>query len=337
MKEFRRRIVSLLLIVAAIAATRAWWQSSRGDWRRLNSRSLYTTVSLTARADSASLARVAGEIDAFFADYTRHFRNDGPLDLKISSAKAGEEVALDSTECALIAYATRAWELTEGAIHPGVGNLIREWGLVWGGTPHVPSDSALEAEREELKRLPYEFDSARCAVRVLREGLHVALGAFSKGWAIDRAAEKIERAGIRDYLLEVGGDLRCGGKNPKESAWRLGVKDPRRPDTLATVLELGDELPCAMASSGGYEKFFVDSATGERHHHILDPRTARSARGTLGATAIAKNARDADLLATWLYVAGPEKAAEVLSKIPGSAAYVVPESGEPFFLRPETR
>ena len=336
MKELKRRLVSLLLIVVAIAATRTCWQSTRGDWHRLNSRSLYTTISLTARADTATLSRVSAEIDAFFADYTKHFQNDGPFDMKIFSAKAGEEVALDSVECALLAYATRAWELTDGAIHPGVGNLIREWGLVWGGTPRVPSDGVLEAEREELKRLPYELDAERCSVRVLREGLHVALGAFSKGWAIDRAAEKIEGAGIRDYLLEVGGDLRCGGKNPKESAWRLGVKDPRRPDTLATVLELGGDLPCAMASSGGYEKFFVDSATGEKHHHILDPRTARSARGTLGATAIAGNACDADLLATWLYVAGPEKAAEVLSKIPGSSAYVVPESGEPFFLHPET-
>ena len=337
MKELKRRLLSLLLIVAVIFAVRTLWQPARGEWRRLNSRNLYTTIALTARADSATLASVAAGIDSFFTEYTERFRNDGPFDRRISSAKAGEEVALDPTECALMAYASRAWELTDGAIHPGVGNLIREWGLVWGAAPHVPSDSVLEAEREELKRLPYELDTARCSVRVLREGLHVALGAFSKGWAIDRAAERIEAAGIHDYLLEVGGDLRCGGRNPKESAWRLGVKDPRRPDSLATVLELGDALPCAMATSGGYEKFFVDSATGERHHHILDPRTAKSARGTLGATAVAENACDADLLATWLFVVGPEKAAEALEKIPGSAAWIVPESGEPLFLKPGTR
>ena len=65
MKELKRRLVSLLLIVAAIAATRTCWQSTRGDWHRLNSRSLYTTISLTARADTATLSRVSAEIDAF--------------------------------------------------------------------------------------------------------------------------------------------------------------------------------------------------------------------------------------------------------------------------------
>jgi len=332
MTRLKNRFLTLLLMVAVILVARTHWNATRGSWHRLNSKSLYTYIALTAEADSAVLAEASRDIDRYFADFTLHFQNGGPFDEKVAAARVGDTVALDSVEAALVCFAAKARERSGGAIHPGVGNLIREWGLVWGGTPKRPDEAVLARERELLRELPFEPIGNCERIVMRREGTRLALGAFSKGWAIDRAAERLERAGIENYLLEVGGDLRCHGHGPRGGPWRLGVRDARRPDTLATVVELCDALPCAMASSGGYEKFFVDSATGEKHHHILDPRTAMSARGALGTTAFASTALEADLMATWLFVAGPEKAAEVVERNPGSAAYVIPEKGEPFFV-----
>ncbi|UIX28863.1 FAD:protein FMN transferase [Streptomyces sp. GQFP] len=112
--------------------------------------------------------------------------------------------------------------------------------------------------------------------------------AMVKGWAVQRAADLLEAAGVRTYCLNAGGDVVAAGR-----PWRVGVRHPERADQLCTVLEL---------TEGGV----ATSARYERGDHILDGRTGRPATGLLSLTVVAATLTEADATATAAFAMGAE-------------------------------
>jgi FAD:protein FMN transferase len=102
-----------------------------------------------------------------------------------------------------------------------------------------------------------------------------------KGWALDRAAAILERAGARCFCVNAGGDVLVRGSSP----WRIGIQHPRLRDRLAGVVALSDG---AVATSGGYE----------RGAHVVNPRTGRPPSGTLSVTVVGPELGAADAFAT---------------------------------------
>jgi thiamine biosynthesis lipoprotein len=109
---------------------------------------------------------------------------------------------------------------------------------------------------------------------------------FVKGWAVERAAALLERAGARRFLVDAGGDVVLRG-----GPWRVGIRHPRQRDRLAAVLELHD---AAVATSGTYE----------RGPHIVDPATGRPAAGALSVTIVGPALGTADAYATAAFAMG---------------------------------
>jgi len=155
------------------------------------------------------------------------------------------------------------------------------------------------------------------------------LGRIAKGFIIDQAlrAARMADAGVRGALLDIGGDVGVFGASPqgRRAAWRIGVVDPSAPADNARPLAALALRGQAVASSGGYARPLT--VGGERHSHILDPRSGRPADGVRGATAIAKTAESADALATLLCVLDPKKGIALVDRTPGAAALVVDADG----------
>ena len=148
------------------------------------------------------------------------------------------------------------------------------------------------------------------------------LGAIAKGWAIDRATEKIMSHGIRNAIIDAGGDLRIIGGRPGKGFWRIGVQHPREPGSLLATFDLRDT---AIVTSGDYERFFI--ADGVRYHHILDPATGQPARDCQSVTVLAATAAEADACATAAFVLGPEKGLAFLRSRPGVRGFIVGADG----------
>ena len=126
------------------------------------------------------------------------------------------------------------------------------------------------------------------------------LGAFAKGYAIDKAIDRLRELGINNAIVNAGGDLRAIGQHG-DRPWRIGIRHPRAGGILASIEIKGDT---SIFTSGDYERFF--EVDGVRYHHIIDPRTGYPASDTTSVTVVHRSAATADAAATALFVAGPE-------------------------------
>ncbi|MFH1091056.1 MAG: FAD:protein FMN transferase, partial [Pseudomonadota bacterium] len=118
----------------------------------------------------------------------------------------------------------------------------------------------------------------------------------AKGYIVDRAGDKLKRAGLKNALINAGGNILAWGNSPAGKPWRIGVQDPWRPGQWLKVIALTDK---AVATSGSYERFF-----DQKHdfHHLLDPKTGWPAGRLVSASVVASTAVLADAMSTAVFV-----------------------------------
>ncbi len=269
-------------------------------WHHQSWQSLYTRVNLTIEGDTLEVAQIIRDLDVFFTSYTETYPSRSTLSERLFKAHSGDTLTVDSTSWALLQFGAKAYAESQGVIHPGIGGLIQLWGLEYGQNPRVPDSSEIQREMKKMQSLFYRVLDDHKSVVVLRDSCQLALGAFSKGFALEIARQKLLAAGFHNFLLEIGGDLVYNGTNSRGKEWSIGLTDPRHKSKIFRILRLPSQFN-ALATSGGYENFFIDSA-GVKHHHLLDPRTGQSSEGVLSATVLTRGGHIADYLASYLFI-----------------------------------
>ena len=160
--------------------------------------------------------------------------------------------------------------------------------------------------------------------------VQIDLNSIAKGYAVDRVAELLERCGARNYLVDVGGEIRCRGVNSQGNPWRVGIETPfdgnmSEGDYVSVRVRLNDG---AMATSGNYRRFYRDAA-GNKISHTIDPTTGRSVTSRLlSATVVADNCAEADAMATMYLSLGADKAIALSRKIPDAKVYFILDDGK---------
>lgn len=217
--------------------------------------------------------------------------------------------------------AQRVSELSGGAFDITVGPLVNAWGF---GPGERPAELPTESELEQLKQyVGYNLlEIEESGVRKSRTGVYCDLGAIAKGYGVDRVADALEEMQIENYLVEVGGEVRCRGVNRKGKVWTIGIEKPvtyerqvQRPIRLSNL---------AMATSGDYRNFYEED--GRRYSHTIDPRTGRPVGHTLASVSVIDECcAYADAMATALMVLGPQKGFELAEEQSLAAFFIVHE------------
>jgi len=210
------------------------------------------------------------------------------------------------TEC--FEKALEISEVTEGAFDLTVAPLVNVWGFGFAKVDSVfPGliDSLLEFtgyEKVVLKDGKLIKD---------KPGIMLDASAIAKGFGVDVVSAYLESHGIVNYLVEIGGELRCKGFNPKDSLWRVGVDKPlenmleREFQAILTLTNI------SMATSGNYRQFYEKD--GVRYSHTIDPYTGYPVRHSLlSATVLAEDCMTADAYATAFMVMGLNKARQLV-------------------------
>lgn len=203
-----------------------------------------------------------------------------------------------------------------GAFDITVGPLSNLWGF-HGGTQRVPSAEEIRAALEHIGMDKVRVENGRLNVPA---GVAFDWGGIAKGFGVDLATRVLLGRGIKNGLINAGGDLYCWGTNPEGRPWRIGIKSPRG-EGFFGVLNISG---VGAATSGDYQRYFEES--GVRYHHIFDPKTGYPARGKQSVTVVGPEATVCDALSTAVFVC--PKPEEILTKFPDYGAIIVDENGK---------
>ena len=162
--------------------------------------------------------------------------------------------------------------------------------------------------------------------RLVKADERVALdfNSIAKGYTVDLAANELEKMGVENYIVDIGGEVRCKGINKKGVAWRVGVETPfdgnqSNGEFIQQIISLSN---CSMATSGNYRRYYLDKE-GRKVAHTIDPRTGQSVISELlSATVIAPTCAEADAYGTMFMALGKEAAIELARRMSEQGVYV---------------
>lgn len=223
---------------------------------------------------------------------------DSPLS-RLNEAEVGRAVAFDP-ELSRLLEGVFAWSpRTGGAFDTTVLPLVRAWDL--RGTGRVPSPDGLARALAATGTAHFRLDPVQFTMTRLDAQSGIEEGAWGKGYALDRAAGSLARAGASGALIDFGGQVIGVGQDARGHDWTVSVADPRRRDRAVARLRIAD---ASASTSGNSERSRVVS--GRRVGHLLDPRTGEPAEDFGSVTVVAPSALEADILSTAFFVLGPE-------------------------------
>lgn len=205
-------------------------------------------------------------------------------------------------------------QLTNGTFDITVAPLVNAWGFGFqemGKVGQKEIDSLKQFVGYKLLHLE-NGKLVKADARVMLDASAVA-----KGYACDVVAEFLRNNGVKDFLVEIGGEMTLSGKNPNGKNWRVGINKPVD-DSTSTNMEWEQKLTLtdkAIATSGNYRKFYLKD--GKKLAHTIDPATGYPVQHSLlSATVVADDCLTADALATAFMVLGVDSARSLAERLP---------------------
>jgi thiamine biosynthesis lipoprotein len=326
-------------LVVCLAALLAACAEPPPEQVRLTGATMGTRYNITwmAHRDDPSPEEVHVGVEAVLEDVDASmstWRKDSEIS-HFNSSEPGDWFRVSAAFADVFEMARAVSASTGGAYDVTVGPLVDLWGFGAAGRgatgigldmeDSVPESAAIDAALARVGQQRIEFDRQLPALRK-PAAMAIDFSSIAKGYGVDRIAEWLEAQGINRYLVEVGGEIRVAGTNPRNLPWRIAVEEPNSitREVVATV-RLED---AAIATSGDYRNFF--EVDGQRYSHTIDPRTGRPVRHDLvSVTVIHPSATMADAWATALTVLGAEKAME-LARSEELAVYLISRDGDGF-------
>lgn len=322
----RRRFLSVAAAAAACAAMPVVRASSAAPvvWKgsALGALASITLAHPDRAYAQAALGRCVDELERLERVFSL-YRPDSALS-RLNGA--GTLAAPPAELVELLSRSLALARASDGAFDPTIQPLYRLYAghfAAPGAAPEGPSQAAIGEALRVVDFRAVRVDSAR--IDFARRGMALTLNGIAQGYVTDRVADLLRGAGFRHVLIDLG-EARAAGRRADGRAWIATVADPARPSRTLIELALGDspgQVPALATSAGAGTRFGSDP----RQHHLLDPRTGRSANHHAAVSVGAASATIADGLSTALSIVEPARAATLLAVHPSARAYFVGNDG----------
>lgn len=240
----------------------------------------------------------------------------------ISKVNKNEPVEADDWFIEVFNKAQEVSEYSEGVFDITCAPLINLWGFGFNKMDSV-TPQMIDSIKQFVGYKKVKLDGRK----VVKEDPRILLNcsAIAKGYASDVIARLLEREGVENYMVEIGGEVTMKGVNPDGKCWRIGINKPEDDSTgikndIEEVVELCKKG--GVATSGNYRNYYIKD--GKKYAHTIDPRTGYpSEQNILSATIVADDCITADAYATAFMAMGLEKVRQVAPNIPGIEYYVI--------------
>ena len=226
--------------------------------------------------------------------------------------KGDTSVAVDELFEEVFLKSKRIKEATDGYFDPTVGNLVNAWGF-------GPDGEKIEMDSVKVQKMMQFVGLDKVELRNKKiqkqyPEIYLDFNSIAKGFGADVVGRYLEQHEVKNYLVEIGGEIRARGTNGKNKPWKIGIEKPNS-DGTQSIQRNVTLTNASMATSGNYRKFRI-TKKGKKYVHTVNPKTGfASESNLLSATVIATaDCADVDAYATGLMAMGLEKAHQFIAK-----------------------
>ena len=309
---------SFLWLAFLIIAT-VWILIKRNDtapYNKINGLIFGTVYDITYQYDGDLKQEITAKLNQF--DGSLSMFNDTST---ISLINQNKEVKIDSFFKKCFNRSMQISQETDGAFDITVAPLVNAWGF---GFKHetFPDSAVIDSLRQIIGYKKIKLVDGK----IIKQDPRIKLdcSAVAKGYSVDVIADLLKEKGIKNYMIDIGGELVTSGKNPQNKLWRIGINKPIDDslsinEEIQTILKLSN---VALATSGNYRNFYYKG--GRKFAHTIDPKTGYPVQhNILSSTVVAKDCMTADALATSFMVMGLDKAKIFIKKHPEINTYFI--------------
>lgn len=285
-----------------------------GTFYRETGECFTTYYTVTYRAEEPLAEQIDSTMDAFNAV----LNNFDPTSV-VSRINANTSDRTDPMLEEVLRQAMIVSEATDGVYDVTGGPLFDIWGFgTKKGVTRLATDEQVDSVLQFVGYRQIHMDTVAHRITKDDPRLSMGLASLSKGYVVDLVARTLEHYGVEDYMVEIGGEVTCDGRNPRSECWSLGINKPIE-DNTSTVNELLGKIEMCeklgVATSGDYRNYKV--IEGKKVAHTVNAVTGRPAHSDiLEATVVAPTTMEADAWATAFMAVGLERAKEILEGQP---------------------
>ncbi len=310
MKAIRYILTALVFLLYAC-------NSEKPEYSKLQGEALGTQFHITYKSPvdlSNAIDSLFGEINSVLSTYHEH-----SLISRFNRSGYGMNIT-HPYFIEVFKKAKNIYHKTDGYFDPTIGTLVNAWQFGAEKSGPLPDSAKVKELLQTVgfDKMHFEGDSL-----VKLPGMYLDFNAIAKGYAVDVLGRFLEKKGIDNYMVEIGGEIRVRGLNPAHKLWVIGIEKPVTGNDR--VLDISLPLTGkSIATSGNYRKFRIDEK-GRKYVHTINPKTGYpEINNLLSASVITRgDCADADAYATALMVMGYPKAKEFVFDNKGMSAVLI--------------
>lgn len=231
-------------------------------------------------------------------------------------------VKVDTELFLLIQRAVQISNITSGAFDISYASMDRIWKFD-GSMESMPAEALVKEASSKIGFQNIQLDPGRREVLLKKKGMKIGFGAIGKGYAAQKAKEKMVALGISNGVVNASGDLIAWGKDINGEQFKVGIADPANKDRVLMRLNVDN---ASVVTSGDYERFVM--LNDVRYAHIIDPRTGYPTTGIKSVSIICANPELADALSTSVFVLGVKQGLKLINQLEGVECLIITDKDE---------
>jgi len=306
----KTKILKSILFIGIVLGTIFYYHQTRPQFQVFSGETMNTYYRILIRSSNENTLlhnEIKNELQMINNELSV-FENSSDISLFNKNDNTGWIDVPDSL-AVVLKEAYRVYLQTNGYFDPSVGKLVDIWGFGRNKNIRIPNDDEIKTTQKDvgLKQISFSNDFRRA--RKKNPNIQLNLSAIAKGYAVDRLSSLLEKYGYKNFIVEIGGEVRAKGNRSKtEQGWNVGVARPEnnKVDVYEYVVKLKN---MSAATSGDYRNYFyIDD---KRYSHTIDPKTGYPTDHKLASvTVFDEDCMRADALATGIMSMGEKRGLE---------------------------
>ena len=281
------------------------------NYKRIQGDALGTTYQVIAQSELSSI-EIKQSIDSIFEVVNNSMSTYRSNSIISRVNQSQNPVKVDSHFIEVFKKSKDIWKLSNGYFDPTAGSIVNLYGM--GPDSNIQTINKYKIDSVmQYVGLDKVYLNQQNYIEKANENVYIDFNAIAKGYSVDLIKDLLIGMNSNNFLIEVGGELITMGVNEKNKKWKVAIQNPVDLNSYYSEITLDG---MSLATSGNYRKFRIDSETGVRYAHIVNPINGQSmSNNILSASVIANSCIEADAWATSLMLMDPMDAIEIINNI----------------------